>query len=113
MSSGVFSDEHHLSQMIHRYEGLSKEFLDHKGYADVAYIEGYRNGLLYLAFTDEDRRNLPMYWLFGCKEEIRDFGRYTQLAKSARKLHRRAYDLARMAADHIGPQEAFHHIPFL
>lgn len=106
-------DEHHLSRVIDRYKELSKEFLDHGRYFDVAYIEGYRNGLLYLAFTDEDRRKLPLYWLFGCKEEIGDITRYTQLAKRARKLHKRAYNLARTVADHIGPQEDCYHIPFL
>jgi NAD-dependent SIR2 family protein deacetylase len=113
-NSGKLSNEHYVSHLIHSYEKTQKEFLDAKRYADVAYIEGYRNGLLYFVFDDNQRSNLPMYYLFGCKEKPRDFKQYTKLARNAHKLDESAYAFARKLAEQLHEEGVeLHHEPFL
>jgi len=113
-NSGKLSSEHYVSHLIHSYEKTQKEFLDAKRYADVAYIEGYKNGLLYFVFDDKPRSELPMYYLFGCKEKIRDFKRYTKLARNAHKLDESAYAFAKTIADQVHEKGVdLHHVPFL
>jgi hypothetical protein len=113
-NSGKLSSEHFVSHLIHSYEKTQKEFLDAKRYADVAYIEGYKNGLLYFVFDDKPRSELPMYYLFGCKEKIRDFKRYTKLARNAHKLDESAYAFAKTIADQVHEKGVdLHHVPFL
>jgi hypothetical protein len=113
-NSGKLSNEEYVSHLIHSYEKTQKDFLDAKRYGDVAYIEGYKNGLLYFVFDDKERAALPMYYLFGCKEEIKDFKTYKKLAKSANKLDELAYALAEKIVAQIHEEGIeFHHIPFL
>jgi NAD-dependent SIR2 family protein deacetylase len=113
-NSGKLSDEQYVSHLIHSYEKTQKDFLDAKRYGDVAYIEGYKNGLLYFVFDDKERAGLPMYYLFGCKEEIKDFKRYKKLAKNANRLDESAYALAKEIAAQIHEEGVdFHHTPFL
>lgn len=113
-NSGNLSNEQYVSQLMHFYEKTQKEFLDAKRYADVAYLEGYKNGLLYFVLDDKQRSNLPTYYLFGCKEEIKDFEHYTKLAKNAHKLDESAYAFARKVADQVHEEGVeLHHMPFL
>jgi phosphoglycolate phosphatase-like HAD superfamily hydrolase len=113
-NSGHFSYEPNVSHMIHLYEKMQKEFSDADRYGDVVYVEGYRNGLLYFVFDDKQRSGLPMYYLLGCKEEIRDFEQYAKLAMNAYKLHEKAYVFARKTADLIQEEGMeLHHVPFL
>lgn len=113
-NSGNLSNEQYVSRLIDLYEKTQKDFLDAKRYFDVAYIEGYRNGLLYFVFDDKQRSSLPMYYLFGCKEKIRDFEQYTKLAVNAYKLDESAYALARKTADRVHEEGVeLHHVPFL
>jgi hypothetical protein len=100
--------------LIGSYAKTQKQFLDAKRYGDVAYLEGYRNGLLYFAFDDKQRASLPMYYLFGCKKGIKDFKTYRKLAKNADKLDESAYAIAKKIAAQIHEEGVeFHHTPFL
>jgi hypothetical protein len=113
-NSGKLSNEPYVIQLMDHYKTTQKEFLDAKRYVDVAYVEGYRNGLLYFVLDDKQRSSLPMYYLFGCKEEIKDFKHYTKLAKNARKFDESAYALATKVADQFNEAGVEpHHIPFL
>ena len=112
--SGRFSNKCTLMQMIRTYERWQKEYLAARNYWEVAYIEGFMNGLLYFLSSDKKDPKLPLYYLFGTGD-ITDFRDYRELAKNARTLHKSAYSLAaRVVAKRIHTAGiSLHHIPFL
>jgi len=114
--SGRFSDGHMLMlmHMIQSYEFLRKRYLHAGNYWEVAYIEGFRNGLLYFLSSDKKTPKLPLYYLFGCGD-ITNLRDYRKLAKRARNLHKSAYSfVSRLAASRIHTKGvSFHHAPFL
>jgi hypothetical protein len=114
--SGKASHHCYISQMLSTYEQLQKERLRHRNYGDVAYIEGYMNGLLYPALANSNRKFIPRYFLFGPVDEIRSFAQYRKLCKGALKLHRASFKWAEKAAaayDYAHGTISIHHRPFL
>jgi NAD-dependent SIR2 family protein deacetylase len=112
--SGRFSDGHRLMHMIESYELLRKRYLHAGNYWEVAYIEGFLNGLLYFLSSNKKTPKLPLYYLFGCGD-ITNLRDYRKLAKHARRLHKSAYSFAaRLVASRIHTEGvSFHHAPFL
>jgi NAD-dependent SIR2 family protein deacetylase len=112
--SGRFSDGHMLMQMIRTYELLKKKYLAAGNYWEVAYIEGFMNGLVYLLSSNKKTPKLPLYYLFGTGD-ITNLRDYRKLARHARNLHKSAYSFAvRVVANRIHTEGvSLHHTPFL
>lgn len=72
LNTGEYSDESHLSHMIHSYSRLLKGAIRAKKYFDAAYIEGYTNGLL-ASVMDSFTNQIPIFYLYGYKDEIKNF----------------------------------------
>lgn len=113
--SGEYSFVPHIFHVIEGYENMLKDRRRSKKYHDVAYIEGYLNGLHYLISTDEHREEMPRYFIFGVDPPIRTFEEYSRLCKKAEQLHNTAYKRAKKIVNGKGYRgaEVFHHIPFL
>ena len=71
-NTGEYSDEHHLSHIIHSYMRLLKGAIRGKRYFDAAYIDGYLNGLFSLVL-DEPIDEVPVFYLYGYKGNINNF----------------------------------------
>lgn len=111
--SGRFSDGHKLMHMIESYEILRKRYLAAGNYKEVAYIEGFINGLLCFLSSEKRTPKLPLYYLFGCGD-ITTLREYKRLAKHAPSLHKSSYSLAAKMASYIHTKGvSFHHKPFL
>jgi hypothetical protein len=98
---------------IRSYLGIQREKRAARKYSDVAYIEGYVNALTYLDMPDDSRKAMPLYYVFGCKDDLRTLAQYKRACKNARTLHRAAYlsavKLTKQTADGV----VLHHRPFL
>ena len=114
--SGIITHQCSLTQTVSHYVELRKERLRNRNYGDVAYIEGYINGLIYPVLDEKKRKRFPKYFLFGPVGDIHSFHQYSKLRVDASKLHKSSYDWAKKAAakyDHTQGSISLHHRPFL
>ena len=110
----------------HRCEvaGVAKAYLEWQKkkrkrglYEDVAYIEGYVNGLTYLLMAKDEREsiNVPMYFLFGGKGEISGIDEFVKQLTAKpiphKAAHKRAKDRLNQLVDPSSVE--FHHPPWL
>jgi NAD-dependent SIR2 family protein deacetylase len=115
--TGKYSSPCGASHSIEAYEDVRKEKLRGKAYADVAYIDGYMNGLIYPLVPDEARSAMPLYYVFGYKGDILTIEEYAEVVVDAEHLHKTAYKHATKLIRSMLPANAegivFHHVPFL
>jgi hypothetical protein len=116
--TGKYSNPCGAIHSVEAYESLRRTILRDKAYADVAYIDGYMNGLLYLSVSDdESRAALPLYYVFGYQGDILTIEEYSEIATNAKYLHKTAYKHATKLVKAMLPTEnkeiVFHHVPFL
>jgi hypothetical protein len=101
-----------LIRKIHHYRRTLKMHLRRHSYYDPAYTEGYINGLIVLAEADDIGKCVPLYYVFGARDQPLTFARYRLLAAKAASLNRRAYEQAKRNVKNDGAMQA-HHRPFL
>lgn len=115
--SGSYSHRCRLNGVIEAYLKLQRAKLKRGAYEDVAYIEGYINGLTYLLMTNEERDSIrvPMYFVFGAKDEISDVAAFVDLLRSSPAIHKAAHKRALGYLNRLrDPGSAeFHHPPWL
>ena len=113
--TGYYSKESNIIGSHDIYVEMRKERIKLKKYQDVAYIDGYINGLLFLIADEELRENLPIYYIYGCKEEPRTLEEFSEMRKNAFNYHRSAYKYAIHIIEEKGcnKEMIFHHTPFL
>jgi len=88
--SGEYSHRCHVIQLIQSYDKISKDNLHRKRYVDVAYIEGYLNGLMYLVSHDRLRRYLPLYYVYGAKYQPTSFTKFKATLRFRKTSHKSA-----------------------
>jgi hypothetical protein len=111
---GSYSHNHHIVRKIQSYDRGIKDKLSRKKYIDVAYIEGYKVGLMCLLMDNDVIKNFPMYYVYGYKENIFSESQYFRIRKLASKLHKAAYNIAEKWTKKLIANDAvFHHTPFL
>ena len=116
--TGKYSSPCGTTHSIEAYRDVRKTKLRERAYADVAYIDGYMNGLVYqLVSEDKLRSALPLYYIFGYEGDIGTIEEYAEIAEDAKHLHKTAYKHATKLVKNTLPESAwgieFHHIPFL
>jgi hypothetical protein len=111
--TGEYSDPHHLFHRLDSYERLRRGALKAKKYFDVAYIEGYLNGMMCLAAPDEWKTDIPIYFVFGSKAPLDDLETFLAEHDRAAQLHRTAFAAAKKTVDKTEDSHAVYHTPFL
>lgn len=115
--SGRYSHRCKVIGVTTAYLKLQKEKLKRGAYEDVAYIEGYINGLTYLLMTKGERGSVcvPMYFMFGAKDEISDVVGFVELLSASPAIHKAAHKRALVYLNKLtDPGSAeFHHPPWL
>jgi NAD-dependent SIR2 family protein deacetylase len=96
---------------IKSYDVLIKERLHKGNYVDVAYFTGYQSALIYFLSDKKGRRQMPMYFLFGCGD-IMNFEQYIKLEKNTARLHKSAHKMAKKLTNRVPEGLVFHHKPF-
>lgn len=113
MNTGCYSHDHTTIHAIHEYDEMKQQKIKSKKYGDVAYIEGYTNGLIYLLASDQERKNIPLYLIFGAKEDISSLSKYIKLSGKASSLDRASYKWAKEAANKLDDGITYYHTAFL
>lgn len=115
--AGQYSHRCHITGIINLYLKWQKEKLKRGVYEDVAYIEGYINGLTCLLMPKEERESLrvPMYFLFGVKDDIYDVAKLVDQLRHNPHAHKAAHKRAQTYLKrHTDLESAmFHHPPWL
>jgi hypothetical protein len=112
-NTGEYSCPDHVIALLRKYLEIQGEKRAKKKYSDVAYIEGYMNGLQYLISDDKQRKCLPMYYLFGHNGDLTTISQYKRSCKKAKELHAAAHANAVKVTKRIDDGIVFHHTPFL
>jgi len=111
--SGEYSHVHRVEHVLRDYAELRTTRVRARRYHDVAYIDGYQNGLLFLIADDVERRALPLYYVYGGSDDLRSLTAFRREAVRAEALHRSAYKQARRIARQWSPGIIPHHRPEL
>lgn len=110
--TGEYSHRCALVEKFRQYEEIRKARLRKRNYWDVAYTEGYMNGLMLLIADEDLTKAIPIYYVFGARDEPVTFTAYCRLAARAAKLHRASFEQARRLVKRHGDLTV-HHTPFL
>jgi hypothetical protein len=116
-STGESSHPCRIKGVFEPYEKWKKEKLKAKKYEDVAYIEGYLNGLLFLLLTEKEKdefKHPPLYYAFGA-DIIPEFKDFKKIIKKLPKMHKASYLRTKQLVDKLSASEGivFHHPPWL
>lgn len=115
--SGSYSHRCRVAGVVEAYLKLQKDKLRQGAYEDVAYIEGYINGLTYLLMTEDERSSVrvPMYFMFGSKDEISDVTQFVERFSTSPVIHKAAHKRALAYLHRLTDPESaeFHHPPWL
>ena len=113
-SSGDYSHKCAVAAQVKKYEAIHAENRRAGRFLDVAYIEGYINGLVYLLVDDEVRAHLPFYFVYGQHRQPVTFAQYKKSRTALTGQHKRSTALAeRIVRARLGPGDDLHHTPFL
>lgn len=113
-NTGYYSNPVNIFNSIQSYEKTRKGKVRNKKYLDVAYTDGYIAGLFYIVADNKDRKNLPLFYVFGANEDIKTFKEYLKEIKSGNIYHKSAYKFARKRTEQIDSKDLIlHHPPFL
>lgn len=89
------------------------EKLKRKRYHDVAYVDGYADGMV--CFICDDDICPPLYYTFGGKGEIRSVREYKRVMAKAARISPKEHEFARKLVEKHGGGNGIapHHTPFL
>jgi len=115
-NSGEYSNAHHLHHRLHSYEIIRKQQAKKKAYEEIAYVDGYLNGLFFLVADRTTRRELPVFYVFGADEHPVTKDEYRKALKKAESIHRSAYRACRRIVQNTNLKVSgvvVHYPPFL
>lgn len=112
--TGEYSHRCRVIDKICSYERIRKERVAERRHPDVAYIDGYSNGMLYLLLDDRDRKALPLFYVYGNRDQPTRLPRYRQALRAAGLGRLGALRLAKeIVTKRLGVGDELHHTPFL
>jgi hypothetical protein len=112
--AGDYSHKCEVAAKLQKYNSIRRENLRARRYLDVAYIEGYMNGLLYLLADDKERAHVPFYFVYGLDRQPITLAEYKRAIKASASLNKQAKLVAnRVVRERLGPGDTLHHTPFL
>ncbi len=110
--TGYYSHVCNITNTIDNYEILRKKKVKNRNYFDVAYIDGYLNGISYLWLDDKMRKKVPFFYLYGIYKNLNNPKLFLKLLKKTPKIHKQAFKLAIEISQKYN-SEILHHTPFL
>ena len=113
MHTGEYSHRCELVKKLQGYEKIKTDNVRRRRYLDVAYIEGYMNGLFFLLMDDKERKQLPHYFIYGQSDQPRTFARYKSILKRTRHHKAALREAVRVVKKRLGPKDVIHHTPFI
>lgn len=113
--TGEYSHVCKVQNTVKAYSRMRREKLARRAYHDVSYIDGYMNGLIVFGIGKPAAPSLPLFYVFGAKQQPRSLVSYCRLASKAGALHSAAHRHACKISAEVGGSLEFdyHHTPFL
>ncbi|MBN2286330.1 MAG: SIR2 family protein [Tissierellales bacterium] len=115
--SGEYSHPCNIRGALEPYQRWQKEKLKAKKYEDVAYIEGYLNGLIFLLLNEDEKSEIihpPIFFAFGV-DELYTLNDYKKVINDLPRLHKASYSRAKKMVDKLSSSNGmvFHHPAWL
>jgi len=88
-NSGLIYDERFISNRIREYEILRKAKIRDKVYHDIAYIDGYLNGLFVIMVDEKGLEKPPFFYFYG-HGEIFDREQFEKQIPTSKDFHKTA-----------------------
>jgi hypothetical protein len=110
--TGEYSHRCALVRKVQEYERIRNTHRRRRNYWDMAYTEGYMNGVMLVATPEDLTKMIPLYFIFGVEDQPTSFTAYSRLAAKAASLHRTSFDQASKFVKRLGSL-VVHHPPFL
>jgi hypothetical protein len=112
--TGYYSHSCNVTNTLMTYEGsIRAGKMRAKEYGNVAYVDGYIDGHLYLMASDDQRGEWPIYYVFGNEDILQTYDEFKAALLLAPKLHKRAHASAEKLVSKLGEGIGFHHPPIL
>jgi hypothetical protein len=111
--SGHYSNPHSTFHLVPSYEAVVRGAVRKRAYIDASYGRGYLNAMKSLDLDDEHADTLPLYIVWGMKDDLRDFREFKRAADSAGDLHKGATEAAAREIREIPKGVVPHHPAFL
>ncbi len=113
--TGKYSNPSEVVGPIEAYQCIKKEKKSQGAYGDVAYIEGYVNALFYLVLDEEAREQIPLYYAFGCKEDLYELDDLIEFLQEHPNVHKASLKHATKILKTVSNPDSitFHHPPLL
>ena len=93
--TGEYSHPCNILNQLKTYGQIRNKKIHDRKYFDVAYIDGYMNGLVFLLTSDREAiKQLPMFYICGYKNDITHRKSFKDLINSKKVFHKSAYKLA-------------------
>ncbi len=112
--TGYYSHTCNTASTLRGYtEKIRPEKLREGAYPTVAYVDGYINGHMFWVLSDKLRSACPIYYIFGCRNELRSYREFRSLLGLCPKFHKAAYRFAQQFVERGQVPEGivFHHPP--
>lgn len=114
--TGYYSHTCNVRNAIQSYQGDDlKKKVEGRRFFDVAYVEGYTDGNLYLLADNEMRRHMPLYFAFGYNKPIRSLKGFVKVLEKSASLAPEQNDIAIAILEKYQDANGIelHHTPFL
>ncbi|MBE3128973.1 MAG: SIR2 family protein [Actinobacteria bacterium] len=115
--TGDYHNRCNYHKWLYKYDEIRKKKIHIKKYTDVAYIDGYMNGLtIFLIDNIKELESFPYYYIYGLKKDIKNFAEYKSIIKSNKIFHKSAYNHAVALISKMkisGGNKVYQHTPFL
>lgn len=113
--SGSYSDEDRINRSIAGYFRLRGEKQRNRKYSDIAYIDGYINALICLLSPPGHLRQVPLYYAFGAKQDLRTISAYLTFLRNNPQAHKASVQSARKFIGTLNSPGSveIHHPPWL
>ena len=92
--TGMYLCSTFVEDRIRNYRTIQKEKEAIGEYWDLAYIEGFIQGLLFFIAPKSIRAGMPLFYILGCDEMILDKKDFDRLLKSEKSYNTKAYKAA-------------------
>ena len=115
-NTGYYSDPQNIHDAAWTYHHkIRADKLAAGQYADVAHVDGYVAGHLFLFMPHGSGRNVPFYYMFDREKPIYTHVEFKKLLARAARLHPKSHRFARALVKRakLGGGITFHHRPAL
>lgn len=111
--NGRYSFRGYTDRKVEMYAELRRAKLEAKEYEDVAYVDGYVNGLAFLTADDAEREAIPLYVVFGHDGTLSSHEEFREAAARAASLDADAHEHAEQRAAALPAGTRYQHSTFI